>query len=135
MGSLLNYEKCKQCGKLTYDNYNYHTGEINISCTVCGKTDKHCLERDKSGNVVIEDGNPKWVHTVHDGFGSMYIEDKEGCGSLFIFDNPITEDTTKDFFKTLENKGISKEKSRLFKWDKEKNEIVSIHGEIPEDFE
>ena len=134
MGSVIDYVKCNKCGRESYEDYYYKTGEEYKTCVACGKSKRHFMKRE-NGEVIFDENNvPVWVHEQNEGFGTCYLEDSNGIGSLSILKSAITQENIKEFFELLKQEGINKEKCRLTSWDDEKKELVSLYGEIPEEF-
>ena len=133
MGHVIDSEKCEQCGRARYISYNYKTQEEYDTCTVCEKTYKLFIKRDEEGNIVYDkNNNPIFEEIKHNGFGTAILESKEGAGTLYVFDGPISEEVINKFLEAI--KESSKERSRLTKWDPDKKELVALFGEIPGEF-
>lgn len=134
MGSVINHYKCKQCGGMVTEDYNYKSGETYKACKSCGNTDNCYLKRSEEGNIIYDkEDNVKWLEYVHDGYGTEYLAFKSGNGIFSTYDNPIEQRDIDLFFKELEeNKDLVKDKCRLTKWDKEQNKLISLYGELPQ---
>lgn len=137
MGSTIDYSKCPRCGGIYYTDFNYNTGETFEFCQKCGRQNDYYFKRDDNGKVILnENQKPIVILNKHTGYGIAHFAFKGSSVSELHSLPRNQKKAIKAFFKELEeNENVDKEKCFLSVWDKDKKEIVSKYGKLPENFD
>lgn len=131
MASFTDYIECSTCGGVKYYEDYYKIGEYRSHCLRCGAVENYVLSRDEDGNVIYNGKHPVFEHENIKGYGTFTIYSKEGFGQAGTFNDPINEETIKEFKAILDQDGVDKEKSFVLSWDGKEANLV-LGKEIPE---
>lgn len=130
MGSVINYEKCPQCGGIVYDEYYYKSGEEKKICFRCGKwLDVHLPTNDEEFAQLPE--GSRYLVSKGEGFGRCSIAFTGGVSRSFSLGEPYSEKIEKWYMEAMEDEKVDQEKSCLTRWDAETGQIIVVHGKDP----
>lgn len=130
MGSVMDYEACKECGGVVFLDYYYHTGEEYKFCQRCGTVDFLVLKRDENGKV-IKDKRPVLERDFRKGYGSYSIFYKEGNGQTGSFNEPITKEIVDRFIEIYRREDVDPDKTFLASWN-EGEQTLLVGKKIPD---
>lgn len=130
MGSVMSEEKCKACNGVLFVDYYYKSGEEYSFCHRCGMSESFTLVRDEKGRAIKdEEGNWKFQHEKKEGHGVYGIFSVEsGVGQVGTFNDPITEETIKEFREIFAQSDVDEERSYLAKWEDGKQTLLLGNG-------
>ena len=132
MSSVQKEEKCPQCGGCYTEDFDCRTLEEFKFCHRCGKKELITLVRDENGNAVYDaDNKPQYTEESHFGYGCLCLAGKNGGSTLYSLTNPLTDEELANIQGSFNQDVVDIGKSYLTKWDADKNDVVSVFGEVP----
>ena len=125
MGSVIDDKKCEACDGVAFNDFYYRTGEEFSTCKRCGYSSSYCMKHNESGDVVLENNLPVFVHKVSPGFGVFHITHRSTPVSQSgSFNKPINETTIEEFKKIFAQHDIDPKNSYLAKWEDGKQTFI-----------
>lgn len=132
MSSVQDTVKCPQCGGCYTTDFDCRTFEEFKFCHRCGKKELVILVRDEKGNAVYDaDNKPQYTEESHFGYGCLCLAGKKGGSTLYSLTNPLTDEELTNIQGSFNRDVVDIGKSYLTKWDADKNDVVSVFGEVP----
>ena len=132
MSSVQDTVKCPQCGGCYTTDFDCRTFEEFKFCLRCGKKELITLVRDENGNAVYDaDNKPQYTEESHYGYGCLCLAGKKGGSTLYSLTNPLTDEELANIQGSFNRDVVDIGKSYLTKWDADKNDVVSVFGEVP----
>ena len=132
MSSVQDTVKCPQCGGCYTTDFDCRTFEEFKFCHRCGKKELVILVRDENGNAVYDaDNKPQYTEESHFGYGCLCLPGKKGGSTLYSLTNPLTDEELANIQGSFNQDVVDIGKSYLTKWDADKNDVVSVFGEVP----
>ena len=132
MSSVQDTVKCPQCGGCYTTDFDCRTFEEFKFCHRCGKKELVILVRDENGNAVYDaDNKPQYTEESLFGYGCLCLAGKKGGSTLFSLTNPLTDEELANIQGSFNRDVVDIDKSYLTKWDADKNDVVSVFGEVP----
>lgn len=132
MGSVMDYEKCKECGGVQFVDFYYKTGEEYRSCLRCGIHETYKLIRDENGVVLDKNEKFQYQHIKTKGYGvyGLYYKDS-GVSQFGVFTEPITEEVIAEFCDIFSKPEVDKKRSYVAKFENNKQTVLL--GEVLDD--
>ena len=132
MSSVQDTVKCPQCGGCYTTDFDCITFEEFKFCHRCGKKELVILVRDENGNALYDaDNKPQFTEESHFGYGCLCLAGKKGGSTLCSLTNPLTDEELANIQGSFNQDVVDIGKSYLTKWDADKNDVVSVFGEVP----
>ena len=132
MSSVQDTVKCTQCGGCYTTDFDCRTLEEFKFCYRCGKKELITLVRDENGNAVYDaDNKPQYTEESHFGYGCLCLAGKNGGSTLYSLTKPLTDEELANIQGSFNRDVVDIGKSYLTKWDADKNDVVSVFGEVP----
>lgn len=132
MSSVQDTVKCPQCGGCYTTDFDCRTLEEFKFCHRCGKKELTTLVRDENGNAVYDaDNKPQYTEESLFGYGCLCLAGKKGGSTLYSLTNPLTDEELANIQGSFNRDVVDIDKSYLTKWDADKNDVVSVFGEVP----
>ena len=132
MSSVQDTVKCPQCGGCYTTDFDCRTFEEFRFCHRCGKKELVILVRDENGNALYDaDNKPQFTEESHFGYGCLCLAGKKGGSTLYSLTNPLTDEELANIQGSFNRDVVDIGKSYLTKWDADKNDVVSVFGEVP----
>ena len=132
MSSVQDTVKCPQCGGCYTTDFDCRTFEEFKFCHRCGKKELVILVRDENGNAVYDaDNKPQYTEESLFGYGCLCLAGKKGGSTLYSLTNPLTDEELTNIQESFNRDVVDIDKSYLTKWDADKNDVVSVFGEVP----
>ena len=132
MSSVQDTVKCPQCGGCYTTDFDCITFEEFKFCHRCGKKELVILVRDENGNALYDaDNKPQFTEESHFGYGCLCLAGKKGGSTLYSLTNPLTDGELANIQGSIIRDVVDIDKSYLTKWDADKNDVVSVFGEVP----
>ncbi len=138
------YELCPQCKKyLAWGTYYCNSGELDLSCGVCGYSYEERIEYGKealndeieSGYLPNSDGagdrdhQPrKGIIEKNKGFGASSIEYRQGGSIMSCYPVPITQVLIEKFLQKISSPEVDPAKCYLTRWNDETGEVEFVFG-------
>ena len=132
MSSVQDTVKCPQCGGCYTTDFDCITFEEFKFCHRCGMKELVILVRDENGNALYDaDNKPQFTEESHFGYGCLCLAGKKGGSTLYSLTNPLTDGELANIQGQIIRDVVDIDKSYLTKWDADKNDVVSVFGEVP----
>ena len=132
MSSVQDTVKCPQCGGCYTTDFDCRTFEEFKFCHRCGKKELVILVRDENGNALYDaDNKPQYTEESYFGYGCLCLAGKKGGSTLYSLTNPLTDEELANIQGSFNRDVVDIDKSYLTKWDADKNDVVSVFGEVP----
>ena len=136
MSSVQDTVKCPQCGGCYTTDFDCRTLEEFKFCERCGKKELIELIRDENGEAIYDaGGKPTYRESSHFGNGCLKLAGKKGGATLYSMTEPLTDEAADEIRKSFNTELVDVGKSYLTKWDEEKNDVVSLFGEVPHTYD
>lgn len=130
MGSVIEHEKCPQCGGVVYHEYYYRTGEETQFCLRCGRWAKVLLPSSEEEQAKLLPGE-KLLTRKGRGLGRCCIQTTAGVGKSFSLGEPYSEALDEWYMRTMKEDGVDPESSYLTKWDARTSRVIVVYGNDP----
>ena len=78
---------------------------------------------------------PTYRESSHFGYGCLKLAGKKGGATLYSMTEPLTDEAADEIRKSFNTELVDVGKSYLTKWDEEKNDVVSLFGEVPHTYD
>lgn len=136
MSSILDSEKCSQCGGEYLVNYHYNTQEEYGFCDRCGKSHFRKIKRDTNHNICRDaDGCIIYVEDSKEGYGICRICYIDAGGYTSSLKEPLNDKQINSFREAMLLPEVDEEKSCLTSWDCKNKKIVAVYGKVPPSFD